>query len=112
MLGRDYSRALRGVEHGERQRIPNARLRVYIGAVSGSEGREPPSRIVEKPPAVPRAADGAADASDSAPSPFRALLAAALTHSDAALGLACAYAELAPAHRGELLDAVIADARA
>lgn len=44
--------------------------------------------------------------------PFRALLATALQHTDAALGLACAYAELSAADRSQLLDAVIADAQA
>jgi hypothetical protein len=42
--------------------------------------------------------------------PFRALLAAALNHHDAALGLACAYAELPASERARLLDAVVADA--
>jgi len=82
---------------------------VYIGAVSDPDGREPPTRIVEKPAAAPSIA---ADAPEAGQTPFRALLAAALTHNDAALGLACAYAELQPAQRSELLDAVIADSEA
>lgn len=56
---------------------------MYIAAVSGIEGL---------------------------PTPFRALLAAAQRHHDAAFGLACAYAELPPHERGRLLDAVLADA--
>jgi len=86
---------------------------VYIRAVSEAEGRDPPTRALEKladKPAV--ATNAAADALESGQTPFRALLAAALTHNDAALGLACAYAELQPAQRSELLDAVIADAQA
>jgi hypothetical protein len=94
---------------------------VYIAAVSGTEGLDPPSRTVEKPPVMgpERAArvaqEGERPASldadlSASPTPFRALLAATLTHSDAALGLACAYAELSAAERGQLLDAVIADA--
>lgn len=91
---------------------------MYIRGVSEPEGREPPSRIVEKPAAAPDAAGG--DIADpiagtdvaATQGPFRALLAAALTHNDAAMGLACAYAELQPVQRSELLDAVIADARA
>lgn len=59
---------------------------MYTAAVSGSEG---PGRA-----------------------PFRALLATALTHADAALGLACAYSELPPDERSQLLDAVLADASA
>jgi hypothetical protein len=82
---------------------------VYIRAVSEPEGRDPPTRITEKPAA---AADAAADTPEAGQMPFRALLAAALTHNDAALGLACAYAELQPAQRSELLDAVIADTQA
>jgi hypothetical protein len=108
-LGRDYSRAFGGVETGESPRIHNPFERVYIRAVSEPDGRDPPTRIVEKPAAAPNAA---ADAPEAGQTPFRALLAAALTHNDAALGLACAYAELQPAQRSELLDAVIADARA
>ena len=108
-------------------RIPKALAPVYIRGVSEPEGREPPSRIVEKPAAAPNAAGdavatigsdvigdpaNAADLVAATQGPFRALLAAALTHNDAAMGLACAYAELQPAQRSELLDAVIADAQA
>lgn len=82
---------------------------MYIGAVSEPEGREPPTRVLEKPAAAPTTA---ADELEPSHTPFRALLAAALTHNDAALGLACAYAELLPEQRSELLDAVIADAQA
>lgn len=66
--------------------IPKRDMRVYIAAVSEAEGL--------------------------LPTPFRALLATALTHTDAALGLACAYAELPRADRSQLLDAVVADAQA
>ena len=54
----------------------------------------------------------AVSATEGLPTPFRALLAAAQDHHDAALGLACAYAELPAQERGRLLDAVVADARA
>jgi hypothetical protein len=66
--------------------IPKGGRRVYIAAVPEAEGL--------------------------GPTPFRALLATALTHTDAALGLACAYAELSAEDRSQLLDAVIADAQA
>lgn len=94
---------------------------MYIRAVSEAEGRDPPTRAVErlaeklaaklaeKPATAPNSVAGAPEAGQT---PFRALLAAALTHNDAALGLACAYAELQPAQRSELLDAVIADSQA
>lgn len=82
---------------------------MYIRAVSETEGRDPPSRTVEKPAA---ATDAAGEPEGQSPTPFRALLSAALTHNDAALGLACAYGELPVEQRGELLDAVIADAQA
>ncbi len=61
---------------------------MYIAAVSGTGG--PPS----------------------SEQPFRALLAAAVSRPDAAYGLACAYAELPPDDRRQLITALITDAAA
>jgi len=51
------------------------------------------------------------DADDERSSPFRALLAAAIEHEEAAVGLAAAYAELDVEDRKRLIEAIVADAR-